>query len=72
MKMNGRLEKLEKEKKFGLTVINQNNTLIDLLTTSRSTPSELVMSQEILVQEVVDTLLDNGIRGQPMRDGRNK
>ncbi|XLR62910.1 hypothetical protein HN51_004962, partial [Arachis hypogaea] len=53
-------------------VINQNNTLIDLLTSSRSTPSELVMSQEILVQEVVDTLLDNGIRGQPIRDGRNK
>ncbi|KAH0850327.1 hypothetical protein HID58_095636, partial [Brassica napus] len=25
-----------------------------------------------LVQEAVDTLLDNGIRGQPMRDGHNK
>nr|YP_009767655.1 RNA polymerase beta' subunit [Neoapaloxylon tuberosum]QIS98273.1 RNA polymerase beta' subunit [Neoapaloxylon tuberosum] len=53
-------------------VIYRNNTLIDLLTTSRSTPGELVMCQEKLVQEAVDTLLDNGIRGQPMRDGHNK
>ncbi|KAK4394424.1 DNA-directed RNA polymerase subunit beta' [Sesamum angolense] len=30
------------------------------------------MCQEKLVQEAVDTLLDNGIRGQPMRDGHNK
>nr|UJT97515.1 RNA polymerase beta' subunit [Fagus longipetiolata] len=53
-------------------VIYRNNTLIDLLTTSRSTPGELVMCQEKLVQEAVDTLLDNGIRGQPTRDGHNK
>nr|QWY87435.1 RNA polymerase beta' subunit [Pterocarpus soyauxii] len=53
-------------------IIYRNNTLIDLLTTSRSTPGELVMCQEKLVQEAVDTLLDNGIRGQPMRDGHNK
>nr|QFV18389.1 RNA polymerase beta' subunit [Dichocarpum dalzielii] len=53
-------------------VIYRNNTLLDLLTTSRSTPGELVMCQEKLVQEAVDTLLDNGIRGQPMRDGHNK
>ncbi|KAK8957643.1 DNA-directed RNA polymerase subunit beta' [Platanthera zijinensis] len=53
-------------------VIYQNNTLIDLLATSRSTPGELVMCQEKLVQEAVDTLFDNGIRGQPMRDGNNK
>nr|YP_009138610.1 RNA polymerase beta [Lathyrus littoralis]AIK20904.1 RNA polymerase beta [Lathyrus littoralis] len=53
-------------------IIYRNNTLIDLLTTSRFTPGELVMSQEKLVQEAVDTLLDNGIRGQPMRDGHNK
>ncbi|KAL5063655.1 hypothetical protein RYX36_025392 [Vicia faba] len=50
-------------------VIYRNNTLTDLLTTSRSTPEELVMCQEKLVQEVIDTFLDNGIRGQPMRDG---
>ncbi|XVE92787.1 hypothetical protein REPUB_Repub01dG0130500 [Reevesia pubescens] len=30
------------------------------------------MCQEKLVQEAVDTLLDNGIRGQPMRDGHHK
>ncbi|KAF6134982.1 hypothetical protein GIB67_021732 [Kingdonia uniflora] len=53
-------------------VIYRNNTLTDLLTISRSTPGELVMCQEKLVQEAVDTLLDNGIRGQPMRDGHNK
>ncbi|RXI09439.1 hypothetical protein DVH24_034056 [Malus domestica] len=30
------------------------------------------IAREKLVQEVVDTLLDNGIREQPMRDGHNK
>lgn len=30
---------------------------------------ELVMCQKKLVQEAVDTLLDSGIRGQPIRDG---
>ncbi|XP_060668923.1 DNA-directed RNA polymerase subunit beta'-like [Ziziphus jujuba] len=30
------------------------------------------MCQEKLVQEAVDTLLYNGIHGQPMRDGHNK
>nr|QFQ46698.1 RNA polymerase beta' subunit [Heteroblemma serpens] len=53
-------------------VIYRNNTLTDLLTTNRSTPGELAMCQEKLVQEAVDTLLDNGIRGQPIRDGHNK
>nr|YP_010518737.1 DNA-directed RNA polymerase beta' chain [Smilax weniae]UXO94350.1 DNA-directed RNA polymerase beta' chain [Smilax weniae] len=53
-------------------VIYRNNTLMDLLTTNRSAPGELVMCQEKLVQEAVDTLLDNGIRGQPTRDGHNK
>ncbi|KAH1129560.1 hypothetical protein J1N35_000938, partial [Gossypium stocksii] len=53
-------------------VIYRNNTLTDLLTTSRSTPGELVMCQEKLVQEAVDTLLVNGIRGQPIRDDHNK
>nr|YP_009027136.1 RNA polymerase beta [Trifolium aureum]AGO63790.1 RNA polymerase beta [Trifolium aureum] len=51
-------------------VIYRNNTLIDLLT--EFTPRGLLMSQEKAVQEAVDTLLDNGIRGQPMRDGHNK
>nr|QXI89133.1 RNA polymerase beta' subunit [Gentiana aristata] len=53
-------------------VIYRNNTLTDLLTTSRSTPAELLMCQEKLVQEAVDILLDNGIRGQPMKDSHNK
>nr|UIS24077.1 RNA polymerase beta' subunit [Myosurus minimus] len=53
-------------------VLYRNNTLTDLLTESRSTPRELVMCQEKLVQEAVDTLLDNGVRGQPIRDGHNK
>ncbi|KAI5421247.1 DNA-directed RNA polymerase subunit beta' [Lathyrus oleraceus] len=53
-------------------VIYRNNILIDLLTTSGFTPGELVMCQEKLVQKAVDTLLDNGIRGQPMRDRHNK
>ena len=53
-------------------VIYRNNTLIDLLATSRSTPGELVMCQEKLVQEAVDTLLDNGLCGQPIRDSHNK
>nr|YP_009403313.1 RNA polymerase beta' subunit [Diastatea micrantha]ASA34506.1 RNA polymerase beta' subunit [Diastatea micrantha] len=53
-------------------VIYRNNTLLDLVTTSRFTPGELVMCQEKLVQEAVDTLLDNGVRGQPTRDGHNK
>uniref|UniRef100_A0AAU6QDA2 DNA-directed RNA polymerase subunit beta' n=1 Tax=Garidella unguicularis TaxID=555466 RepID=A0AAU6QDA2_9MAGN len=53
-------------------VIHRNNTLTDLLTTGRPTPGELVMCQEKLVQEAVDTLLDNGIRGQPTRDGHNQ
>ncbi|KAG5512812.1 hypothetical protein RHGRI_038773 [Rhododendron griersonianum] len=30
------------------------------------------MCQEKLVQQAVDTLLDNGIRGQPIRNGHNK
>nr|YP_010286952.1 RNA polymerase beta' subunit [Limnobium laevigatum]UKT61068.1 RNA polymerase beta' subunit [Limnobium laevigatum] len=53
-------------------VIFRNNTLTSYLRRSRFTPGELIMSQEKLVQEAVDTLLDNGTRGQPMRDGHNK
>nr|ATG26889.1 RNA polymerase beta' subunit [Cyphia elata var. gerrardii] len=53
-------------------VIYRNKTLRQLLRTSRFTPGELIMCQEKLVQEAVDTLLDNGVRGQPTRDGHNK
>nr|YP_009409883.1 RNA polymerase beta' subunit [Cressa cretica]ASJ65081.1 RNA polymerase beta' subunit [Cressa cretica] len=53
-------------------VIFRNKTLTYYLSLSRLMPGDLVMSQEKLVQEAVDTLLDNGIRGQPVRDGHNK
>ncbi|KAH7516892.1 hypothetical protein FEM48_Zijuj09G0002600 [Ziziphus jujuba var. spinosa] len=52
-------------------VIYLNNTLINLLTT-RIYARGIIMCQEKLVQEAVHTLLDNGIRGQPMRDDHNK
>lgn len=48
---------------FFTSVIYQNNTIIDLLTTSRSTLGRLVMFQEKLVEEATDTLPDNGICG---------
>nr|YP_009926653.1 RNA polymerase beta' subunit [Lophopyxis maingayi]QNK04945.1 RNA polymerase beta' subunit [Lophopyxis maingayi] len=53
-------------------VILRNKTLIRLLKRSSYIPEELVMCQQKLVQEAVDTLLDNGIGGQPQRDGHNK
>nr|XP_048322606.1 DNA-directed RNA polymerase subunit beta'-like [Ziziphus jujuba var. spinosa] len=53
-------------------VIYQNDTLIIRLTISRSTQGEIVMYQEKLVQEAADTLFDNGIHRQPLRDGHNK
>ncbi|PWA87404.1 RNA polymerase beta' subunit, chloroplast [Artemisia annua] len=53
-------------------IIYRNNTLIDLLTTSIATPEELIISQEKLLQEAVDALLDIGICGQPMRDDHNR
>lgn len=52
-------------------VIFRNNYLTTLLT-NKYTPVDLIMGQEKLVQQAVDTLLDNGIRGQPIRDGHNK
>nr|YP_010290533.1 RNA polymerase beta' subunit [Centrolepis aristata]ULQ64478.1 RNA polymerase beta' subunit [Centrolepis aristata] len=52
-------------------IIVRNNTLTNLLARSRFSPGDLVMSQEKLVQEAVDTLLDNGLHGQPMRDNHN-
>nr|YP_010334379.1 RNA polymerase beta' subunit [Bignonia magnifica]UNH90325.1 RNA polymerase beta' subunit [Bignonia magnifica] len=53
-------------------VIYRNNIITDLLTISRSTPREVVIYQHKLLQEAVDTLLDNGIRGQPARDDKNR
>nr|YP_009041046.1 RpoC1 [Tetraphis pellucida]AIB08531.1 RpoC1 [Tetraphis pellucida] len=53
-------------------VIYRNNTLIDFLARSGSTPGGLVVCQTRLVQEAVDALIDNGIRGQPMKDNHNR
>lgn len=53
-------------------VIYRNNTLIDFLARSGSTPGGLVVCQTRLVQEAVDALIDNGIRGQPMKDSHNR
>nr|YP_010926827.1 RNA polymerase beta' subunit [Melocactus glaucescens]WKK45432.1 RNA polymerase beta' subunit [Melocactus glaucescens] len=53
-------------------IIVRNNILTDLLESSEFTPHYLLRSQERLLQENVDTLLDNGIRGQPMRDSHNR
>jgi DNA-directed RNA polymerase subunit beta' len=53
-------------------VIRRNNNLAYLLKRSELAPADLVMCQEKLVQEAVDTLLDSGSRGQPTRDGHNK
>nr|YP_009166682.1 RNA polymerase beta [Tanaecium tetragonolobum]ALB78250.1 RNA polymerase beta [Tanaecium tetragonolobum] len=39
---------------------------------SRSTPEEVVIGQDKLLQEAVDALLDNGICGQPVRDDKNR
>nr|YP_010474020.1 RNA polymerase beta' subunit [Corydalis crispa]UVH68233.1 RNA polymerase beta' subunit [Corydalis crispa] len=51
-------------------VIFRNISLIRLL--KESSPGDAIMSQEKLVQEAVDTLLDNGLHGQPMKDRHNK
>lgn len=53
-------------------VIYRNNTLLDFLARSGSTPGGLIVCQKRLVQEAVDALIDNGIRGQPMRDSHNR
>nr|YP_010881241.1 RNA polymerase beta' subunit [Fossombronia foveolata]WIA67194.1 RNA polymerase beta' subunit [Fossombronia foveolata] len=53
-------------------VIYRNDTLTDFLARSGSTPGGLIICQKRLVQEAVDVLIDNGIRGQPMKDGHNR
>nr|UDZ61162.1 RNA polymerase beta subunit [Echinodorus cordifolius]UDZ61163.1 RNA polymerase beta subunit [Echinodorus paniculatus] len=52
-------------------VISRNNILRSYLR-SRVTPGDVIRAQEILVQKTVDALLDNGRRGQPMRDHDNQ
>nr|YP_008474554.1 RNA polymerase b'-subunit [Marsilea crenata]AGI51528.1 RNA polymerase b'-subunit [Marsilea crenata] len=53
-------------------IIYRNNTLIEFLSGSGFTPEGLIVCQKRLVQEAVDALIDNGIRGQPMRDINNR
>ncbi|KAD7116986.1 hypothetical protein E3N88_04254 [Mikania micrantha] len=53
-------------------IIYRNNTLTDLLTISIATQEELIISQEKLLQEAVDALIDNGICRQPMRNDHNR
>lgn len=53
-------------------IIYRNNTLLDFLARSDSTPGGLIVCQKRLVQEAVDALIDNGIRGQPMKDSHNR
>nr|UTJ90058.1 RNA polymerase beta' subunit [Actinostachys digitata] len=48
-------------------IIHRNNTLIEFLSGSEFTPEGLIVCQKRLVQEAVDALIDNSIRGQPMR-----
>nr|YP_010402947.1 RNA polymerase beta' subunit [Bolbitis x multipinna]UQV94754.1 RNA polymerase beta' subunit [Bolbitis x multipinna] len=53
-------------------VIHRNNTLVEFLSGSEFTPEGLIVCQKRLIQEAVDALIDNGIRGQPMRDITNR
>nr|YP_009691002.1 RNA polymerase beta' subunit [Saccoloma inaequale]QEG57782.1 RNA polymerase beta' subunit [Saccoloma inaequale] len=53
-------------------VIHRNNTLVEFLSGSEFTPEGLIVCQKRLIQEAVDALIDNGIRGQPMRDINNR
>nr|YP_009974199.1 RNA polymerase beta' subunit [Ptisana novoguineensis]QNH94086.1 RNA polymerase beta' subunit [Ptisana novoguineensis] len=53
-------------------IIYRNNTLLDLLLKSAFTPEGLIICQKRLIQEAVDALIDNGIRGQPLRDSNNR
>nr|UZC37007.1 RNA polymerase beta' subunit [Pteridophyllum racemosum] len=52
-------------------VIFRNNTLTNLLSIS-SPGSSVIMSQEKLVQEAVDELLDDGLQGQLIYEGHYK
>lgn len=51
---------------------NQRYTCLHQEVVKGSTLGKLVMCREKLVQEAQDTLLDNGIQGQPMGDGPSK
>nr|QCD15681.1 RNA polymerase beta subunit [Osmunda japonica] len=53
-------------------IIYRNKTPIDSSLRSEFTPEGLIVCQKRLIQEAVDALIDNGIRGQPMRDSNNR
>nr|YP_009390878.1 RNA polymerase beta' subunit [Drosera erythrorhiza]ARV87539.1 RNA polymerase beta' subunit [Drosera erythrorhiza] len=56
-------------------VLYRNNTLTKTLKKMKEgeyTPLALVRGQQISVQEAVDALFNNGIRGQPIKDRYNK
>nr|AJE61490.1 RNA polymerase beta' subunit [Dipteris conjugata] len=53
-------------------IIHRNNTPIDFLLGSEFTPDGSIVCQKRLIQEAVDASIDNGIRGQPMRDINNR
>nr|YP_010392178.1 RNA polymerase beta' subunit [Wahlenbergia marginata]UPX07787.1 RNA polymerase beta' subunit [Wahlenbergia marginata] len=58
-----------------IRVITRNNELKRILRTNNFisfTPQDVIMSYEKLVQEAVDTLLDNGVGGQPTRDAHKR
>nr|YP_010211683.1 RNA polymerase beta' subunit [Leptochilus decurrens]UBI43134.1 RNA polymerase beta' subunit [Leptochilus decurrens] len=53
-------------------IIYRNNTLVEFSSGSEFTPEGLIVCQKRLIQEAVDAPIDNGIRGQPMRDINNR
>jgi len=53
-------------------ILYRNNMLIEFLVKNEYTPEGLIICQKRLVQEAVDSLLDNGIRGQPTKDSHNR
>lgn len=53
-------------------VLIRNQKLLLLRSDPLNTPGDLLTIQERLLQEAVDTLLDNGIREQPAKDVNNR
>lgn len=53
-------------------ILYRNNMLLEFLVKNDYTPEGLIICQKRLVQEAVDSLFDNGIRGQPTKDSHNR
>lgn len=62
----------KKKKNFDWPVFHQFVTQGPKPSRSGSALGGLVICQKKLVQEAVDALLDNGIRGQPMKDSHDR